>query len=177
MKHRPRRSITLAVSLALIAMPVQAQAGMTPDLPLSASLDAVGEAIRVCDARGFKVTVTVVDLDGIIKVQARSDGSPIHSQQFSFRKAYTMASMGPVFRVDVSSALVKALGASPQGLSNVQSGETPLLFLPGAALIRVGGVPVGAIGVSGAPSSLEDETCAVAAVDKIEGVPNPGAPK
>jgi uncharacterized protein GlcG (DUF336 family) len=168
MKHRPRRSITLAVSLALIAMPVQAQAGNTPDLPLSASLDAMSEAIRVCGARGFRVTVTVVDLDGIIKVQARSDGSPIHSQQFSFRKAYTMASMGPVFQVDVSSALVKALGASPQGLSNVQSGETPLLFLPGAALIRVGGVPVGAIGVSGAPSSLEDEACAVAALAKTE---------
>jgi len=159
-----RKFSRLAALLGMAAMPFTAavRAEMLPSLPLSASLDAVNEAIQVCSVKGFKVTVTVVDLDGVIKVQARSDGTPIHSQQFSFRKAYTMVSMGPMLSVDTSSAIIKALSASPQGLTNVQSGATPLLFLPGAALMRSGGIPAGAIGVSGAPSSFEDEACALA---------------
>jgi uncharacterized protein GlcG (DUF336 family) len=145
-----------------------AQIAPTPNLPLSLSLDAMKEAIRACDAKGYKVTVSVVDPDGVIKVQARSDASPIHSSQFSFRKSYTIISMGPMFSVDSSSALVKAISASPQGLTNVQSGDTPLLFLPGVVLIKSGKTPIGAIGVSGAPSSFEDEACAQSGLAKIQ---------
>ena len=35
-------------------------------------------------------------------------------------------------------------------------------------LIKSGGVPIGAIGVSGAPLSSEDETCALAGLAKIQ---------
>ncbi len=136
-------------------------------LPLTVSMDALNEAIRVCGEKSYKVAVAVVDTDGVIKVQARSDGSPIHSQRFSFRKAYTIVSMGPEFGVDTASALVKLLSNSPMGLANVASGSTDLLFLPGAVLIKSGNTIIGAIGVSGAPLSSEDEICAQAAVTKI----------
>ena len=136
-------------------------------LSLATSMTAVNEAIRVCSEKNYKVTVAVVDTDGVIKVQARSDGSPIHSQRFSFRKAYTIVSMGPEFGVDTSSALVKLLSSSPMGLANVASGSTDLLFLPGAVLIKSGNTVIGAIGVSGAPLSSEDEVCAEAGVAKI----------
>lgn len=158
--------VAIAVSGALPVTRAHAEAA--PNLSLSLSLEAMNEAIRACDAKGYKVTVSVVDPDGVIKVQACSDGSPIHSQQFSFRKAYTIVSMGPMFGVDTSSALVKTLSASPQGLANVQSGETPLLFLPGAVRIKSGKNPIGAIGVSGAPSSFEDEACAQSGIAKIQ---------
>ncbi len=75
-------------------------------------MEAVSEAIRDCDAKGYKVTVSVVDPDGVVKIQARGDGTPIHSQRFSFRKAYTIVSMGPMFGVDTSSALVKLIAHS-----------------------------------------------------------------
>ena len=160
-----RLSILAALGIAL-ALP--AHAGTAVPLPLSLSMEAANEAIGACAAKGYKVAVTVADLDGVIKVGARGDGSPIHSQRFSFRKAYTIVSMGPMFGVDASSALVKTIGQSPQGLTNVQAGNTDLLFLPGAVLLKSGKDPVGAIGVSGAPSSLEDEACAQAAVSKIQ---------
>lgn len=160
--------IVAAYGTAAVSLQTPAQAESVPTLPLSLSLDAVNEIIQVCAVKNFKVTVTVVDPDGVVKVQARSDGTPIHSQQFSFRKAYTMVSMGPMLSVNTSSALIKALGASPQGLTNVQSGATPLLFLPGAALMRSGDTAIGAIGVSGAPSSFEDEACALAGIAKIQ---------
>lgn len=156
--------LTLLVSAPLL--PAHAEGTAAPQLSLAVAMDAVNEAIRACDAKGYKVTVAVVNLDGIVKVQARSDGSPIHSQRFSFRKAYTIASMGPEFGVDTSSALIERLGPK---IPNIASGSTDLLFLPGGVLIKSGAVPIGAIGVSGAPQSSEDEVCAQAAVDKIRG--------
>jgi uncharacterized protein GlcG (DUF336 family) len=145
-----------------------AKAESTVMLPLSLSMEAVSETIRACDAKGYKVAVTVVDPDGVIKVEARGDGSPIHSQRFSYRKAYTIVSMGPMFAVDTSSSLVKTIAAFPQGLANVQSGSTDLLFLAGASLIKAGKETIGAIGVSGAPSSADDEACAQAGISRIQ---------
>jgi len=141
-----------------------------PSLTLESSMSALNEAIRSCHEKGFKVAVAVVDTDGVIKVEARSDGSPIHSQRFAFRKAYTLVSMGPEFGVDSSSALVKLLSGSAVGLSNIASGSTDLLFLPGSALIKSGNTAIGAIGVSGAPLSSDDEVCAQAGVAKLIGL-------
>ncbi|WP_158300822.1 heme-binding protein [Chromobacterium sp. ATCC 53434] len=132
-------------------------------LPLSLAMDAVGETVRVCEAKGLKVAVTIVDPDGVIKLQARGDGSPIHSQEFSYRKAYTVMSMGPMQGVDSNSALI---GKVSPAASN---GASILLMLPGAVLLKQNGQAIAAIGVSGAPKSLDDEACAQAGIDKIKG--------
>jgi uncharacterized protein GlcG (DUF336 family) len=73
-----------------------------------------------------------------------------------------------MFAVDTSSSLVKTIAAFPQGLANVQSGSTDLLFLAGASLIKAGKETIGAIGVSGAPSSADDEACAQAGISRIQ---------
>jgi len=162
--------IATAFSISTLTPLSSAQADtINIDSPLSlvATMTVVNEAIRVCGEKGYKVTVAVVDTDGVVKVQARSDGSPIHSQRFAFRKAYTIVSMGPEFGVDSSGALVKLLSSSPMGLANVASGSTDLLFLPGGVLIKSGKTAIGAIGVSGAPLSTEDEVCAQAGVAKL----------
>jgi uncharacterized protein GlcG (DUF336 family) len=137
-------------------------------LPLALATDAATETISACAAKGYRVAVAIVDLDGVVKLEARGDGSPIHSQRFSFRKAYTIVSMGPMFGVDTGGALVAHLRDFASGLANVQSGATDLLFLPGSTLIKSGGVTIGAIGVSGAPLSSEDEACAQAGLAKIQ---------
>lgn len=157
-----------ALVIAIIATgPARAQ--MTTQLPLSLAMEAVDESIRVCMAKGYKVAVAVVDPDGVIQIEARGDGSPIHSQRFAFRKAFTIVSMGPVFGVDTSSALVTRIGSvNPVGLANISGGATDLLFLPGAVLLKSGSQAIGAIGVSGAPISAEDETCARAGRDRIQ---------
>ena len=164
--------ILAALGIALVA---PARADFPVPLPLSLSVEAMNEAISTCAAKGYRVTAAIVDPDGVVKVQARGDGSPIHSQRFSFRKAFTIVSMGPMFGVDSTSALVKTISEFPQGLSNVQAGSTDLLFLPGAVLLKSGTETVGAIGVSGAPRSLDDEVCAKAAAAKIQDRLNQGA--
>jgi uncharacterized protein GlcG (DUF336 family) len=161
--------LALGFGLSAFGGEAQGEGIVAPNIPLALASEAMNEAIRACGDKGYKVAASVVDLDGVIKVQARGDASPIHSQQFSFRKAFTIVSMGPMFGVDASSALVKTISASPQGLTNVQSGDTLLLFLPGAVLLKSVMTTIGAIGVSGAPSSLEDEACARSGVMKVQG--------
>jgi uncharacterized protein GlcG (DUF336 family) len=153
-----------------------AEKGSPDALPLSLATDAASETINVCAAKGYRVAVAIVDPDGIAKLEARGDGSPIHSQRFSFRKAYTIVSMGPMFGVDTGGSLVAKLRDFPSGLANVQSGATDLLFLAGSALIKSGGVTIGAIGVSGAPLSSEDEACAQAGLARIRSRLEPGSP-
>ncbi|MFM0159599.1 MULTISPECIES: GlcG/HbpS family heme-binding protein [Paraburkholderia] len=141
----------------------------TGALPLSLAMDAATETIRVCEAKGFRVNVAIVDPDGVIKLQARGDGSPIHSQGFSFRKAYTIMSMGPMIGADTNSALIKMItGFSPGLPATASSGTSNLLFLPGSVLVKQNGQAIAAIGVSGAPKSADDEVCAQAGVDKIK---------
>ena len=102
-------------------------------MSLALSMDAVNEAIQVCNAKGYKVAVTVVDTDGVVKVQARGDGSPIHSQRFSFRKAYTIVSMGPMFGVDSSSAVIKFLNSKNPVESAMSAEARPTFcFFPAA---------------------------------------------
>jgi uncharacterized protein GlcG (DUF336 family) len=158
-----------AVVLAALAgtTATSAETRLPEALSLSLATDAVMETINVCAAKGYRVAVAVVDPDGVVKLEARGDGSPIHSQRFSFRKAYTIVSMGPMFGADTGGALVTKLRDFPSGLANVQSGATDLLFLAGSALIKSSDVTIGAIGVSGAPLSSEDEACAQAGLAKI----------
>ena len=157
------RSTATLVSLAA-ATTLSASASPQPPvgaLPVALALEAATETLRVCEARGLRVAVAVVDPDGVIKVQARGDGSPIHSQDFSWRKAYTVMSMGPMQGVDTSGALVGKVAAA------ATEGTSKLLMLPGAVLVKQNGQAIGAIGVSGAPRSLDDESCAQAGAEKI----------
>jgi uncharacterized protein GlcG (DUF336 family) len=160
----------LAVPLSLSAAPVAHAGTAPPPLTLQQSIAAANEAIRACAEKGYKIVVTVVGPDGVIKLQARGDGGPVHSLHFSFRKAYTTVSMGPMFGVDTSSGVIGFITSkNPVGLSNIAAGSPDLLFLPGGVLIKAQGQPAGAIGVSGAPLSAEDEVCAQSGIAKIQG--------
>ncbi|WP_176059689.1 heme-binding protein [Paraburkholderia sp. BCC1876] len=159
----------LVVSGIAPSMPVNAATPLnTSVLPLSLAMDAATETIHACEAKGFRVAVAIVDADGVIKLQLRGDGSPIHSQGFSFRKAYTVMSMGPMMGADTNGALIKLISGFAPGLPAVATSGTPnLLFLPGSVLVKQNGQAIAAIGVSGAPKSVDDEVCAQAGLDKI----------
>ncbi|MFM0206130.1 heme-binding protein [Paraburkholderia sediminicola] len=163
-------SLVLFGSGVVLSMSASGQIPLTAGaLPLSLAMDAATETIRVCEAKGFRVAVAIVDPDGVIKLQARGDGSPIHSQGFSFRKAYTIMSMGPMIGADTNSALIKTISGFSSGLpATASSGTSNLLFLPGSVLVKQNGQAIASIGVSGAPKSADDEVCAQAGVDKIK---------
>ena len=134
-------------------------------LPLSMALEAATEAVRVCELRGYRVTATVVDMDGVPQVALRGDGATVHTAESSFEKAFTVVTLGPEFNFDTSGALFELVKTNPYAprLAPVRN----VMALPGAVAFHAKTVIVGALGVGGAPGGDKDEVCARAGVAKV----------
>jgi uncharacterized protein GlcG (DUF336 family) len=70
-------------------------------LPLAIALKAAARAIAACARNGCPVSAVVVEFSGIIK--AEGDHSTVHTITSAYRKAYTVVTFGPIFRIDASS--------------------------------------------------------------------------
>jgi uncharacterized protein GlcG (DUF336 family) len=134
-------------------------------LPLSVALEAASEAVRVCAEHGYRVTATVVDMDGVPQVALRGDGATVHTRESSFQKAYTVVTLGPMFNFDTSGAFFELVKTNPYAprLATV----TNVMALPGAVAFKAKKVTVAALGVGGAPGGDKDEVCAQAGVAKV----------
>ncbi|WP_081075363.1 GlcG/HbpS family heme-binding protein [Burkholderia anthina] len=134
-------------------------------LPLDIALEAAREAVRTCESHGYSVTATVVDMSGVPQVVLRGDGSTVHTGESSFRKAFTVVTLGPEFHFDASSGFFEMAKTSPYApqLATVHN----VIALPGAVSFKVNGEMVGALGVGGAPGGDKDEVCARAGVEKV----------
>ena len=160
--------ITLAaiVSATTANAPADAQVAQSGySLPLNLAMEAAAEAVRTCEASGYNVTATVVDSSGVVKLLAKGDHSTIHTQASSFRKAYTVVTMGPIFKVDATSRFVELVAKSPAGPALVSLPD--ILPLAGGVAVKRGDEIVAALGVGGAPGGDKDEACAEAGVAKI----------
>jgi uncharacterized protein GlcG (DUF336 family) len=120
--------------------------------------DAILETGR---ARGAQpLTVAVLDTGGHVVVMKRSDGSGIMRCQIAHGKAWGALGMGlpsrTLFeRTTIQPAFFAALGPVSEGR---------MVPVPGGVLLRdAGGRLVGAVGVSGDTSDI-DEECAVEAI-------------
>ena len=126
------------------------------------------EAVRVCAARNFSVTATVVDTSGQEQAVVRGDSAPLQSLSVSYRKAYTAFSYGMAFDKNSTSELVAAKDAGPVD-GAVLATVPQVIFIPGGVTLRKADRTVlGGIGVSGASGGDKDEACAQAAVDKYK---------
>lgn len=155
------------LGLALMATAATAQVRNSGyDLPSALATEAAQEALRSCEASGFKVSVAVVDPSGEIKVLLKGDHSTVHTRETSFRKAYTAVTLGPIFKFDTLGEFVEKVKTNPAAPSFLTVPN--IIFLPGAVAVKAGGDIVAAIGVGGAPGGDKDEICAVAGLAKIK---------
>ena len=165
-----RNTLIAAAGLAAIALPGLAQAQVNQHgytVPLQLSLEAAQEALRSCSANGYDVTVTIVDVSGIPQVILRGDHSTIHTRDSSFRKAYTIVTVGPLFKLQTSGAFAEIAQHNPAA---VQLATLPnIIALPGAVAVMAHGEIVAGLGVAGSPGGDKDEACASAGVAKIKG--------
>jgi len=167
---------TLAIALMCAAVaPSGRVAAQTSDyhyvLPLNLAVEAASEAVRVCTQNGYRVTATVLDMDGITQVELRGDGATVHTKESSYDKAYTVVTLGPMFDFDTSGAFYELTKTNPYAprLATV----TNVMALPGAVAFKSKGVIIGALGVGGAPGGDKDEVCARAGVAKVvDRIPN-----
>ncbi|MBN2692899.1 MAG: heme-binding protein [Burkholderiaceae bacterium] len=132
---------------------------ITPETALKAAQAARAE----CAKRGWQVAVAVTDPSGLPLVILRDRYAGWHTVAAAEGKARTAAS----WREATSNV---ALRVNKPG-----SAEAAIKNLPGVVMIG-GGLPieaagqmVGAIGVSGAPGGDNDDICAKAGLEAIEG--------
>jgi uncharacterized protein GlcG (DUF336 family) len=106
--------ICLVIALAALTAPAYAQLIEHKDLSLATALTVATAAADYCKAQGYAVSVAVVGREAQIIVQLRGDGSPPHSIENSYRRAYTAltyrqpsANVGKRVRADPGDQLVR----------------------------------------------------------------------
>ena len=127
-------------------------------LSVDAALSIAHAALDKCYADGYRVSLTVLDSSGLIKVQVRGDGTGPHTLEHSRRKAYTALTFKRT-----SAETAKAWASSPTPPPVIEG----TVAAAGGVPIKAGNEVIGAIGVSGAPGGEKDETCAAAGISKI----------
>jgi uncharacterized protein GlcG (DUF336 family) len=163
-------SVVLAGTIAFSSLvPAQAQVSLSGrSLPLNVAVAAATEAVNSCKANGYDVTATVVDVAGTPQVVLRGDHATIHTRESSFRKAYTVITLGPIFHVDLTSELLATLSKFPPLAAQSLANTSNVTVLPGGAAFKVGDEIIGGIGVGGSPGGDKDEACAKAGVAKVK---------
>jgi uncharacterized protein GlcG (DUF336 family) len=156
-----------ALVLVTAATGAQAQ-GLVTTHRLSAALanQLVGDSVAICAQKGYKVVAAVVDLDGVRQAVLRGDGSPIHSLDNAYFKAYSAASL-TLARKEDSTQAVAARMAKNAPTTVPQTPLPNVTYAAGGVTIMAGGQAIGGIGVSGAPGGKFDEECARGALAKI----------
>lgn len=123
------------------------------------ALAIIDGVLEQCAKDGYKVSVVIVSNDGVVRASLRGDGTAPHTMEFARRKAYTART-----RNQTSLEFMK-LTDNPASAYLRQIPD--VVAVGGGVPIRVGNVPIGAVGVSGAPGGEKDEVCANAGIAKV----------
>jgi uncharacterized protein GlcG (DUF336 family) len=126
-------------------------------LSTSSAQAAAMAAYDACRAKNLNVTVAVVGRDGALIALLRNEAAVPASVDAATGKAYASAS----FR-QASGDLGEAAKTNP-GIAQMPK----FVVLRGGLPISVDKDVIGAIGVGGAPSGEQDETCAKAGIEAI----------
>jgi uncharacterized protein GlcG (DUF336 family) len=79
----------LAALACTIALPASAQLIARKDLSYATAKTIAETALEDCKARGYAISVVVVDRAGLNVVTLRADGASPHTMENARRKAYT----------------------------------------------------------------------------------------
>ena len=149
-------------SVALSGLPIRtlrAELLVHHDLPYAAALTIAQGAVESCTAKGYAVSVAVVDRDGETIVAIRGDNAGPHTSENARRKAYTAMS----FRTSTADYAKRFADNNP--LVRQQVTLPNVIAIPGGLPIKVGDEIVGGVGASGSPG--QDEPCVQAGLDKV----------
>ena len=153
------KGLAIFAVAAVLSPPVGAQGIVTQkNISLTLAQTIANAAIAQCRTMGYRISVTVVDREGLAIVMMRDDGAGLSTPEGSDRKAYTARSFS-----QPSADFVKRLQDRPDTVGSRH--YTRILALGGGLPIKVGDEIVGAVGVSGTPG--KDDVCAQAGIDKV----------
>jgi len=153
------RCLAGAAVAALLATPAAAQGVLTQKNVSLEMARAIADAALVkCRAMGYRISVSVVDRDGLAVLLMYDDGAGLNTREGADRKAYTAAAFHAP-----SADFVKRMHDRPETAGSIQ--YTRVLALSGGLPIKVGNDTIGAVGVSGTPG--KDDVCSQAGLDKV----------
>ena len=155
----PLKVSAIAATVAALSSPAAAQGLVTQkNIPLAMAQTIANEALAKCQSMGFKVSVAVIDRDGLAVVTLRGDGAGLHTPEGADRKAYTART----YR-SPSANFAKRVQSDPAYAPATQYAR--VLALAGGLPIKAGDDVIGAVGVSGSPG--KDDACSQAGIDKV----------
>lgn len=126
-------------------------------LTMDTALRMAQAAIAKCREEGVQIVVTVVDRGGHEQAVLRDTLAMDPAIPISKKKAYTAM----VFNTPTSGLVDRFPGA--YSVPKLES----LMVAAGGIPVNIGGNIMGGISVSGAPSGVTDEACALAALDAV----------
>lgn len=136
-----------------------------PELTLAGAQIVAQRALDDATARGFPISVAVMDRHGNLVHFARQDGATLGSVLSAQAKAFTSASFG--FDTGELFPLVQA-GGPLHGLHTAAGPGRTFTPLPGAVALRdADDQLLGAIGIGGAPAPELDHQIAAVAADVL----------
>jgi glc operon protein GlcG len=160
----------LAVSTASAQVPVAAPQVATSardsgGLKTATAIRIVEAARKFASENGLRLSIIALDAYGHFVAGVRMDGAPFVTSEVARGKAFAVVATGGV----PGDELAKRFAENPQVWSNASSlgWGAPLLPSRGAYPVYIGGVLVGAVGASGAPSEMDEKAI-------IAGITNAG---
>ena len=151
--------LTFGALACLIAAPASAQLIQRKDLSYAMAKTIAENALADCKARGYAVSVVVVDRGGDTMVALRADDAGPHTMENARRKAYTART----FRM-TTEEFAKRMETEP--VRRQQTTLPHVIAIGGGVPIKVGNDVIGGVGLSGSPGV--DEPCVNAGIDKVK---------
>jgi len=154
--HRPAMWMLMGIAAGSCALAQDLPSRKVLTLPVAQSM--AQDALAACAAKGYHVSVLILDDAGRMKVYLRADGAGNATSEIARMKANSVLAFG------------RPSGPPP----NLPAGApVPPPLLPGTINaqgglpIKVDGQLIGVIAVSGAPGGDKDAACARQALDQV----------
>ncbi len=145
--------------VALLAAPASAQLLEHKDLSYAMAVTIAQGALEDCKAKGYPVSVVVVDRDGVTMVVLRGGGAGPHTVENARRKAYTALTFKTT-----TEEFAKLMETNP--VRRQQATLPGVIGIPGGVPVKIGNDTIAGVGLSGSPGV--DEPCVRAGLAKVQ---------
>jgi uncharacterized protein GlcG (DUF336 family) len=149
-----------ALAFAAAASPASAAVITHKDVSYDVAKTLAESVIAACSAKGYSVSVVVVDRDGETVVAMRGDEAAPHTMENARRKAYTAMT----FKQTTAEYAKKLNDGNPVVRQQVTLPN--VIAIPGGVPIKVGDAVIGGVGASGSPGF--DDDCVAAGFEAVK---------
>ena len=126
------------------------------------------EAIKIAQKRGYNVSATVIDTNGVIMATVKAEQAWGHTPRVSFKKAFTALKSQTNSSILIEKLIAGGYPEMQKFIVANMPDQDNLIFLKGGIIITKNSKIVGAIGVGGAPDGQFDEEIAIEAIKSVK---------